>query len=54
MKKIWIAYIALIPLCIGFYKINDLNYQKQREIEAQVVKHPELLPDGKSAKISSF
>lgn len=54
MKKIWIAYLALIPLCIGFYKINELNYKKLQEIESQFVEHPEMLPESTPAKISSF
>ena len=54
MKKIWIVYVALIPLCIGFYKVNELNYRKQKEIDASFVKHPEMLPQSEAAKISSF
>ena len=54
MKKIWIAYAALIPLCIAFYKVNELNYSKQKEIEAKLVQHPEMLPESTPAKISSF
>lgn len=53
MKKI--PFIAvLIFLLFIFFNINNLNYQKHREIQASIVEHPENLPTKEAAEISSF
>ena len=54
MKKQWIVLILIIPVCFGFYKINNLNYLKHKYIQASIVNHPEKLPTSTSAKIWSF
>lgn len=42
--------------CIGvfFYHVNSQNYIKQKEIDLNLVNHPEKIPTPTTAKISSF
>ena len=54
MKKTWIVYLLLIPICFGFYKINHWNYIKHTYIQASIIKHPEKLPKSEGARIASF
>lgn len=54
MKKNWIILLLLIPLCIGFYKVNTLNYEKHRSIESHRVNHPEMVPNSQLAQATSF
>ncbi len=54
MKKNWIVYILLIPVCFAFYYVNSLNYYKHNYIQSHNISHPENLPDSNTAKIVSF
>ena len=54
MKKSNIVYLLLPFVCLWAYAINELNYQKHKEIESFIVRHPEKLPDPTFAKIGSF
>jgi len=38
----------------SFYKINALNYLKQKEIQQNIVNHPDNLPESSLAKITSI
>ncbi len=53
MKKILII-IFLIIAFFSFWKINEQNYAKYREIKKETVDHPENLPKEEIAKITSF
>jgi len=53
IKKIWFI-LSLIFVLFLFYKINDLNYTKQTQIQDSYVNHPENLPTNDVAKITSF
>ncbi|MDD3302800.1 MAG: hypothetical protein PHN31_04525 [Candidatus Gracilibacteria bacterium] len=46
--------LVFIGVLFCFYKINELNYNKQKEIQANYVRHPEDLPTSEVAKITSF
>lgn len=46
--------LLLAPVFFAFYKINALNYQKYRQIQSVLVKHPEKLPNSHTAEVSSF
>ncbi len=46
--------LAIIIILFWFYKINDLNYTKQKKIQANLVEHPENLPKNDVAKATSF
>lgn len=59
MKKNKYLYIPLTIVVLlvsffGFYKINELNYEKHNEIKESIVDHPENLPKKDVAKITSF
>ena len=45
---------ALIPLGFFGYYVNAQNYLKHREIQQNVVNHPEKLPNSDMARISAF
>ena len=50
-----ILYILiLISVLFWFYKINELNYIKQKQIQEKLVNHPENLPKNEVAKVTSF
>jgi len=51
-KKIlfFIYFFSLVGILFGFYHINQKNYTKIREINFQIVQHPELLPTKEIAK----
>lgn len=53
MKKLLIITLLLLSF-YSFWKINEQNYHKQREIKKEIVKHPEDLPKSEMAKITSF
>lgn len=53
IKKI-IFIFAVFLILFWFYKINDLNYEKQKKIQANLVAHPENLPKNNVAKATSF
>jgi hypothetical protein len=53
IKKI-LFILSLIFVLFLFYKINDLNYTKQKQIQDSFVSHPENLPTSEVAKITSF
>lgn len=53
MKKI-LFIVTLIFILFNFYKINELNYKKSKEIDASLVKHPENLPEKNFALQTSF
>lgn len=55
-KKIlfFIYFFSLVGILFGFYHINQKNYTKIREINFQIVQHPELLPTKEIAKWTSF
>ncbi|MFA5917268.1 MAG: hypothetical protein WC850_03500 [Candidatus Gracilibacteria bacterium] len=53
IKKI-LSILSLIFVLFLFYKINDLNYTKQKQIQDSYVNHPENLPTSEVAKITSF
>lgn len=46
--------LALIPLGFFGYYVNAQNYLKHREIQFNVVNHPEKLPKADLARISAF
>lgn len=53
IKKLF--YILLLILVLfWFFKINELNYQKEKQIQANLVEHPENLPKNDVAKATSF
>lgn len=53
IKKLF--YILLLILVLfWFFKINELNYQKEKQIQANLVNHPENLPKNEVAKATSF
>lgn len=54
MNRDWIVYILLLPVTIGFFLNNQNNYKKNKEIQLNIVEHPELLPTPEIAKLSSF
>jgi len=52
--KLVILPILLILALTSFYQINKLNYSKSRQIEKNIVEHPENLPTKETAKNTSF
>lgn len=44
----------LIIILFWFYKVNELNYQKKKQIQENLVNHPENLPKNDVAKATSF
>lgn len=52
-KKLIVISLIILVL-IGFYKINELNYTKHKEIKRSLVDHPENLPKKEIAKDTSF
>jgi hypothetical protein len=50
----WVIIIALLIIWRGFYYVNTLNYTKHKSIQANIVNHPEKLPNSDMAKIGSF
>lgn len=55
MKYTWIIWcLVLIPICFGFYQVNELNYQKHRYIQSKIIEQPELLPNSEFAQLTSF
>lgn len=53
LKKLLFTLIIIFVL-FGFYKINDLNYNKHKEISENLVIHPEWLPTKDFAVQTSF
>ncbi len=53
MKKLLIIIFLLLS-SFSFWKINEQNYSKQKEIKKEIIEHPEDLPRSDSAKITSF
>lgn len=53
LKKIFFFVLLWIVL-FSFYKINEENYIKQKQIKENIVNHPEFLPKSDVAKITSF
>lgn len=53
MKKI-LFILTLVFVLFNFYKINISNYSKSKEIQANLVKHPEHLPKKEFALETSF
>nr|MDD3720240.1 hypothetical protein [Candidatus Gracilibacteria bacterium] len=53
LKKIF-CILMLIIILFGFYKVNELNYQKKKQIQENLVNHPENLPKNDVAKATSF
>ena len=58
MKKnitFWFSTLFLL-LGIGafFYHVNTLNYIKHKNIQANIVNHPEKLPNSDAARLASF
>jgi hypothetical protein len=50
-----IFFIIFISwILITFYKINEKNYTKIKQIKYNIVGHPEFLPDPNFAKITAF
>jgi hypothetical protein len=56
MKNIIKTTILLlfITTLISFYKINNNNYNKYKEVKKSFVKHPENLPTKNTAINTSF
>ena len=59
MKKIFRIKNIIIAILLGisilsFYKINTLNYQKVKEIQQNVINHPDSLPESSLAEITSI
>jgi len=53
MKKLLIIIFLFISV-FSFWKINEQNYTKQKEIKKELINHPENLPKSDIAKITSF
>ncbi len=53
IKKILFILSIVLTLFL-FYKINELNYIKQKQIQDTLVNHPENLPKNEVAKVTSF
>lgn len=53
IKKVLVIIAIFISLGF-FYKINDINYEKHKQINENLVNHPENLPKKDFAKASSF
>lgn len=53
MKKIFLIIFLIFAIFI-FFKTQNLNYEKQKEIKKILVEHPEFLPTKQSALNSSF
>ncbi len=53
IKKI-LFILSLVFILFLFYQINNLNYNKQKQIQDSFVNHPENLPTNEVAKITSF
>lgn len=50
-----VVYVLfIISALIWFYFINQLNYEKTKQISAQFIAHPEMLPNKDTAKYTSF
>lgn len=49
-----VIFVIIISLLGVFYRINDLNYNKQKQIDQTYVNHPEHLPKPEVAKLTSF
>ena len=49
------VFVFLLPAFIVLsFKMWTINYAKHREIKANLVSHPDLLPTKEMAKITSF
>lgn len=46
--------LFIISAFIWFYFINQLNYEKTKQISAQFIQHPEMLPNKDTVKYTSF
>ncbi|MDD3793393.1 MAG: hypothetical protein PHI37_01155 [Candidatus Gracilibacteria bacterium] len=53
IKKLIISILVCISL-FAFFKINEINYEKHKEIKYNLVKHPENLPNKDIAKATAF
>lgn len=56
-KKIifWLVSLVIsIVIWTGFYHVNTLNYIKHKNIQVNIINHPENLPDSDIAKLGSF
>ena len=53
MKKV-LTTVILLFILFGFFQINKLNYHKHREIQDNLVDHPENLPTKEVAKNTAF
>lgn len=49
-----VCLFVILSALVWFYFINEGNYIKQKEIRAQFISHPELLPNKDTAKYTSF
>ena len=54
MKRDWVIYVLLFPVAFGFFFNNQKNYTKNKELQLNIIDHPELLPTPEIAKLSSF
>lgn len=52
-KNLWLCALLWAFLCFGFY-VNSENYLKQKQIDQDIVRHPEKLPNPDMARISAF
>jgi hypothetical protein len=47
--------LFILPFFVFFsFKMESINYVKHREIKANLVSHPELLPNKEILKLTSF
>jgi anionic cell wall polymer biosynthesis LytR-Cps2A-Psr (LCP) family protein len=53
VKKLF-HIVLLVFVLFLFYKVNELNYTKQKSIKENIVNHPESLPTNEVAKATSF
>ena len=53
MKKV-LTTVILLFILFWFFQINKLNYHKHREIQDNLVDHPENLPTKEVAKNTAF
>lgn len=50
----FLSFFWIFWLLFAWYQVNSQNYKKLQEIQASLIKHPELLPKKEIAKYTSF
>lgn len=50
----FILFLSILTICSFFYFLNEQNYQTLKDIQKQIIHHPEFIPEKWIAKYSSF